>query len=377
MRPPRFRRAVTAWAAAVAALLLLATCARDGGGGAGGGGAGNPSPTASPIDYRRSGAPTQVGTGFLVEMSPDGSAAYVQEEDPRFPQPGCEGQPEPVMFRLPLAGGEREVLGAGKEPLNGDLVRGKGRRVAVVSGCEGFFERLLVGTETADGRLGGLKEVPLRRSGEDPAPSPNTFAWTADGKHLLAAVNELAAAGPGKPVVLRIDPSSGVVTRLFQVSGSEGVSQAGQLEDGTYVLAGGGQVTLRDDRGAVREAFPGNGFAISPDGRRIAVFREGLVLITPGGDDPLRLTPQAEKDREVTSAAFSPDGRAIAYVSSVNSVNTVEIVTPAEARVAEVAGPGPLGRPVFSGDGKALAFNEFGGEAAGFVARVLLVRFGG
>lgn len=364
---PRFRAARVWTVLAATALLLPTACAR------GDVTTGDSRPTTQPVDYHRPGEAVEAGTGSLAEMSLDGAAAYVEETDPRFSVPGCEGQSEPVMFRLPLSGGTREVLGAGKEPLNGAIVRGKRRRVAVVSSCEEFFSGLLVGAETADGHLTDLREVTLQRGDDEPPPSPNTFAWSLDGRHVLTAVNEATAEKNPVPL-MRIDPSTGATSRVFDVPDTVGITQVDQLADGTYVLAGD-KVTLRNGAGAVTDTFDGNGFALSPDRRRIAVFGRALALVTPGGPEPATLVPP-ESDRQITSATFSPDGRAIAYLSRADdNTSTVSIVTPADARVTKIAGPGPLSQPLFSGDGKHLAFNEYGGDALHFVAKLRLVSF--
>lgn len=362
--------------AAAAALLLLTACSRSG---EGDGVRPTPRRAPDPAAYHRPSSSAEIGTGVLVETSRDGSAAYVAQEDARFPQPGCEGQPEPVLFRQPLEGGERELLGDGREPVKGEIIRAPGRRVALVRGCEGFFSGLAVGTETDDGHLKDLAAVEPQRP-DDESISPSSFAWSVDGRRLLAAP-ELAVEGGGKAAVLEVDPATGRTRGLFEVPGASHIAQLGQLANGTYVVAADGHVTLRGKNGGVAGSvggraatFAGNGFARAPDGRRIAVFGNELLLVDGESLESTTLVAR-EQDRQITSAAFSPDGLAVAYVSATSGAdNVLAVVTRADGRVTRVAGPGPLGRAVFSGDGRVLAFNEFGGEPL-FVAKVLVVRF--
>ncbi len=328
------------------------------------------------IRYSQPSQPQQIGAGFLNGVSPDGSAAYVEEESKDFPQPGCEGQPEPVMYRLPVVGGDEKrelVRDTEDNPVRGQVIRGTGSRIAVVDACEGFFSALWVGAETADGHLADLKPVTLRRNDNQPLPAPYSFSWSTDGEHLLAAVNDPTASRAGS--VVRINPATEVITRLFDSGIASGVSQVGQLDDGSYVIAGNRKVTLRDAQGAITATFDGNGFALAPDRKRIAAFDQKLLLITPGQATPVTVVP-AKRDHQITSANFSPNGRAISYGHNRDGADTeVAVVTVADRTITPITEPGPFGPSYFSGDGKALAFNRFDSEPA-FVATVMLVRFG-
>lgn len=239
--------------------------------------------------------------------------------------------------------------------------------------CEEFFVSLQVGDQDPDGHLEHLRVV--RLNDEDhgrPLPVPGSFAWSVDGKYLLASGNR--SSGPvveSRPgVVLRVDPATGDITRLFE-TGFE-VSRVGQLADGTYVVAGNAQVTLRDGKGTVR-AVDGDGFEIAPDGRRIAVFGRELVLVTPGDSGSDTLVPKGP-EAPIVSADFSPDGRAIAYLRPRHEDDRISVVTISNARITPIAEHGRFGQPIFAGDGRALAFTDFG-AAPDFVPRITLVRF--
>lgn len=334
--------------------------------------------TAVPVDYTKVAPPRTLGTGTVVGTSRDGSAIYVEEEDPSFPEPGCEGQPAPVLFRLPVAGGDRQLLATKAQPIRGEVARAAGDKIAVVDGCEGFLSAIYVGTDTAEGRLGAITEVALPDGSDGSRPAPSSLTWTADGNGLVGADNLASQQGgsDGTPIV-RLDPSTGKVSELFSVPGIEtGVAQVAELADGTLAVAGGGRVQIFDTGGKLVTKADGNGFALSPDRRTLAVFGSALSRLDVGGQGPQPLVPP-KAGRQITSAEFSPDGRAVAYISSgdAGNDNQVELVVVDSRQVVPVVGPGPYGRVYFTGDGEALAMNRFQSTPANTFP-VTLVTFG-
>jgi hypothetical protein len=325
---------------------------------------------AASVDYARPGQPVRIGSGIVEGATPDGSALYVAEEDGAFPEPGCEGQPEPVLFRLPLAGGDRVRLGTATEPVRGRLVPGPGDRVAVVDECEGFLQSVRVGTRTAAGELQRLRVVPVQEDDES-LRQPRISAWSNDGDALLAGgVSE--ATGDGLVATIGVD--DGEITPLFATGSGAGPSQVGQLADGTFVVAADGEVTLRSAGGEVQQTLPGNGFALTPDRRRVVAYGEAVAIVSPGSE-PETLVP-ARTGRQVVLADVSPDGRAVAVAVSAGEETEVQVVTLADRAVTGVGPGGLLGRPTFSGDGRALGFNRFG-RAPDFVNDAFVVRFEG
>lgn len=361
----------------VAVSVLLVLSAGCGGGGgvdgqAGGGGttttaaAATTSSTARPIDYHRHSAPTEVATGLLEGTSPDGRSLYVTAVDPSLSRRGCEGQLEPILFRVPLAGGNHQVLGPPGEPVRGTILRGAERNVALVAGCEEFLSAVRVGTETPDGQLRDLRRLDLAQ-----LRNVSTMSWSGDGRTLLA-VSRSESPG-GRSSILRVDPASGGSTPLFTLTGP--VSQVGQLAEGTFVVAGGGRVTLRDGAGAVKQSVDGVGFTVAPDRRRLAVWGKALRLVAPGEPDVTLATVAATTDL-LGPAEFSPDGRALTYTTSVQENGSVAVVTMADKKVTTVPGPGRYVRLFFTGDGRAVAFSRLATRPAD-EGPVLVVRFQG
>ncbi|MGH9021926.1 MAG: hypothetical protein ACRDV9_02300 [Acidimicrobiia bacterium] len=366
-------------AAATVLVLLLSACASSDKGSLGDGSA--PATTSYPSGslrsipeniYKRPSRPAPIAGGVLVQASLDGSAVFAAQEDDRFGDPGCEGAPEPVLFRQPVDGGARQLLGDGKLALNGMLIRSSRAEVALVQQCEGFFTGLLIGTETAEGRLEDMKALALELPG-DSLPSPGSFAWSADGSRLLAAP-EQEVAGGALPGILEIDPGTGAVRRLFDLRGRNGITQVSQAKNGAYLVAAGGKVTFHDDKGVLKETYEGRGFSISPDGRDIAVFGRGLTVVPADGVSASTFI--AVPEGQIASARFSPDGRGIACVSAGSGSDShLWVITPEDQNVSIVAGPAQLGRAYFSGDGKKLLFNEFTG-VPDFASKVVAISFG-
>ena len=320
------------------------------------------STTSRPVDYHRPSAAREVGTGLLEGTSLDGSALYVTAIDATLSPRGCEGQPEPVLFRVPLAGGARQAANAPGELVRGTLLRGSERRIALVAGCEEFLSAVRTGSETPDGQLRDLRKIDLKQLG-----NAAILAWSGDGRTLVAVSRSAAPGGTG--TVVRVDPATGATTPLFSVSGP--VTQVGQLADGTVVMAGAGKVTLRDGSGAVKETLDGIGFTVAPDARRLAVWGKALRLLTPGQRATTLATTGATD--MLGPVQFSPDGTALVYPTGSEQTGQVAVVTVSDGKVTTLPGTGRFVRVFFTGDGKAVAFSRqaarLGDEATVFVVR--------
>jgi hypothetical protein len=300
----------------------------------------------------------------------------VENPDPQFPEPGCEGQPESVMFRLALEGGEREVVGGDQAPLRGTLVRGGSEnRVAVVAGCESFFTDLFLAGETEDGRLTDVTRLTPGGIPDDFLLNPQSVSWDRDGDNLLAALQHQNAPDGDPSQVVTIDTQSGQVTRLFDAEQGTGVFRVGQLEDGTYVVSTNLTVTYRDEQGVVKAGFQGKDFEIAPDRESLVIFGRNVFLGTQGETRATEILAEQE-GREISSVHFAPDGEAIVLTRYLLEGGQVEVGVASleDKKFTSVVTGGQYGRPYFTGDGEALVFNEFGGEPD-FTSRVYLTRF--
>lgn len=213
------------------------------------------------------------------------------------------------------------------EPVHGDLVRSPdNRRVAVVEQCEGFFVGLRVGEERDD-TLRDLRQLRLRLSG-DAAPQ---LTWSADGHRLLGA-----QSGD----VIAIDPASGAVSTLRD---DMGAVAAAELDGGTLVVLTGKAVFVGESE------LPGGGWrlVLSPDRTKVAITgTEGLRVV--GADGQVRQLAGGQ----VATAAWSPDGRALAYSTD----GRLRVLVPGSAPVDVAEGVSAV---EFSGDGKALVFSQY------------------
>lgn len=333
------------------------------------------------VNVHRFSAPKQIGTGLIDGASLDGSAVYVEEPDAAFPQPGCEGQPEPAMFRLPVDGKPRKLLEGQSDALNGILLRGgRGATVALVTGCEGQLQRLLIGSEGREGRLTGLREVkPAVASGD--VANPGSFSWSSDGRSLLAVVDTLG--DPDNPdgsssKVVSIDPATGRVTPLFQTERGAGTFMVGQLQNGTYVAADMNSVNLLDASGKIKARLQGKRFELAPDLRSVAVYGLSLSTVSQSDTSAVPLVEQ-RPGWEISSVGFSPGGQAIAFIrynlEGGRSSTELSLVTLPDKKISQVSDRAEYGRPYFTGDGRALVFNQFSPEPL-FTALVMLVTFG-
>ena len=327
------------------------------------------------VDYHVFETPEKLGTGLVDGATPDGAALYIEEPDPAFPALACEGLPGSVMFRQPLDGSDRTVVGNGTEPLRGRLVRGgSGDRVAVVAACESFFTDLSIAEQAEDGSLSDINNVqPAVPEGF--LLNPSTVAWAQDGRRLLAAIQDVDAPDGDLAQIVSIDPASGRMTRLFEAEQGTGVFNVGQMQNGDYVVATNLVVSFRDRTGDVVASFQGHDFQISPDRRRMVVFGRTVRLATQGKSKAPVIVPEKE-GLEVSSADFSPDGQAVAFKRYAVETGQVEInvLTPGDRTVTNIVTGDDYDRPVFTGDGQALAFNLYTGEPD-YLTEVYVARF--
>lgn len=340
----------------VAALLALAACRPEVGF--------NPDATPSPAtNIHMFSIPEKLGTGLLDGATPDGSALYVEEPDPAFPQPGCEGRPQSVMFRLPLDGGERTLVGSGTDPIRGRLVRGgSDNRVAVVAACESFFTDLVVAEESEDGTLSGLEQV-TPQVPEEFLLNPSTVNWDRDGQALLGAIQHKDAPDGDPAQIVSIDPETGQVTRLFNGEQGTGVFNVGQLQNGDYVVATNLVVSFRDSGGVSKADFQGQGFQITPDRRRAVIFGRNLTLAGQDENRATELVPEKE-GLEISGLEISPDGQALVFKRYSVETGQVElsVVSMQDRKLTNIVTGDQYDRPFFTGDGRALAFNWYRGE---------------
>lgn len=334
------------------------------------------SPSGAPVDPHIIALPTEIGPGYLRGTTPDGSAVYASDPDPAFPEPGCEGAPEPVLFRLPVSGGEREVLRNGDRPLKDLIVRGPDGKVALIDICEGFFDGLQMGAESADGKITNVRDLKLNNNPEKGQPAAFSFSWSNDGSRLLAAINDPNAPDGEPSRVVAIDPLSGAVTELFSGGQGSGVFQVAQLENGTYVVSSNRAVTFRDATGKITSTFKGNGFTLSPDRRSVVMYGEQLTAAAQT-DTEARLLVGQKEQHEISAADVSPEGKALIFTrySMSNGSSELGLVTFADAKFSSIVSATGLGEALFTGDGKGVVLTKINGADGS--ATVHLAALGG
>jgi hypothetical protein len=322
----------------VAFAMLVAGC--GGGGGEPGAetGSSSTSATSSSTTAPPSGPPRpagderDLGPGNVVALSPDGRTALVISENPDSKALGCEGMPDPFLFLAPLDGEKRSVATPGTEPVAGDVLprpRHAGQ-AAVVDQCEGFLTAVYLADQAGDGRLSRVQTVPLPDEDQPAA----RLSWSIDGRYLLGVRPE---AGE----IVRIDPASGEIEVAHDHL--PGVLLAVELAGGEIALLQPERLLVGDRSIPVR-AY---GLSVAPNGRDLAVYgQDGLLLVVSDRE------PLVVEHGTVTDVAWSPNGRAVTYLSDLNlrsATTTGQIGNLAD----DAASAG-----VFTPDGQALVFTR-------------------
>jgi WD40 repeat protein len=212
------------------------------------------------------------------------------------------------------------------------------------------------------------KELPRVLKADRP---PRALGFTSDGRQAVASdtINNLAFW----------DPDSGTRHRFLQSSVGAATSRMAVGPGGRFIFtSGGGAISLRDTdtlnpvAAGVFEAGVARGGALwgvafSAADARIAVGNaDGRVRVWD--TNPWREACVAPVDWQTiqvalaTAVAFSPDGRSVAAVSSVDRALRVWEVASGRERVTTTILPSPGYSVAFSPDGRIIATGGTGGH---------------
>lgn len=349
---------------ALAGLLLLAACSP------GTETADGRSPAASPAAPTPSPAPASPSPSAAASSSPSAPASAALAEPvelgPGLPEwltdgagtalvsvpgaeaPECPGEGPRALERVAVPDGNRSPV-EGAPPAAGRVIGASPTDptlLALLAVCDGVPTALYTARVGPDGGLGEVQSV---------APHPDlpgldvqTMQWARDGSGLLAL-----RFGESGTTVMRAG-LDGTVTQVATAPDGA-ILDVGQLGDGRFVYRQGvsfGVVVATPD-GAVQTTFEGReGFAVSPDGGRLAVFGpSGLALVDAEGA-MTDLTPDT-----VSGARWTPAGDSLVVVVGARGVPEADLraVTVDGGAQAIPTSVDPFTPLVVAPDGRAVA----------------------
>jgi hypothetical protein len=311
----------------------------------------------------------ELGDGLVEAMSPDGSNVIVSRVVDGLSAPGCEGQPEPVLVLVPVAGGEAVPALPDDPQYNGSITDLGSGQVALVAGCEEFLSGIVVANQAPTGALSAATEVP------SPTGQPIDAILdigAADPAALVALASRFGATG-NETAVVSIDLATGVTTELLRTAETDYLF--GVLADGTYAIGDGVEVrVVHPITGQELSAYPGEFLAVSPDGRTLAVVGPGVVLVAPPAA-PAPLLEPAAGEAPVIDAAWAPAGDRLAIVR--RGVEDTLAVVDRAGQVTELDTARRIVRLAWSADGSVLAYTRLleatGGQLGDFEVRAVQV----
>lgn len=264
-------------------------------------------PTAPGGPLRPDGDLIERGPGSVVAVDPTGQFLYVTEQDPTG-EPGCEGQPSPVLLVEPVdGGGRREVLPPDVGSVTGAYqVRfGPDGEVAVVTQCEGSGATVVTGTVGDDGTVAEPMELTLPDVdlGQDVDGILDLEFRTAGT--LVASTRTVTGDGTEHRHLYEFPVGPGEVNDL----GQDDVVQLDATADGRLATASS-DGSIRFDGKAVAQLPDVADIAVSPSGTRLNIAMWGA-----GGIVTIDLTSGVETVLDRT--AGSPAGVVVAPADGI------------------------------------------------------------
>ena len=279
---------------------------------------------AAPTGPLGPGEEVRSGSGTPVAVDPSGRFLYVVDDAPGDGL-GCEGGDNLTLYVEPIEGGARrpavagvEVGGAGRT----DLVFGPDGDVVVITSCEGFTSRVVVGTVGDDGTIEDASVLDPTASDQPGGPNGGRnlvdVAWQAPGV-LVASTLDYTDTGQERHLITFPPEPSASVSDL----GPSGVIWLVPIDGDTLATVSDDGTVRAGDRvlGATTESF---GIEAGPDRSLLAVYGgSGLILFDVGSGTSRTVTADV-----VTSVHFTTAGDLLYRTIGPDDVTEVRALPP-------------------------------------------------
>lgn len=306
-------------------------------------------PNAEGVDYSRPSDEVQIGSGRIMYISPDMASIGISDLENPIVQDGCEGFPDPVIRLIDIESGALSDAVVNQPGAFGLLQIDSSNRGVLSEGCEGYLSSIKRFVMNDDGTIqitDDLSHLLEQDLGEVAMP-----ALGVDDNLLIAASVYDSETDNSTLDVLELKNDE--LTKLFTLDSQTPYVSPMELDDNTIGLLIDGNLDIYSRDGVRKARYAADWATISPDHKLIATTFEGKIDIIDHDSSTRLVTLEGQN---IYNLVWSPDASAIAFATSIDVDETLNIVDLTTKEVTVITQVALLDGFAFSPDSTMLAF---------------------